>query len=312
MTEQTTTASNVRHADGEEETLWTGASVTHRFVEAHGLRWHAATSGDPRNPDVVVFLHGFPETWFAWHHQMAALADRFYCVALDTKGYGQSDTRLDTDYDYAAQARELPAVFDALGLDRFFLVAHDRGVVISDHLCSVDGMADRIRRYVRMQQSGNRPHSEPRPPHELFHSELGAQLIGDGTVVKIAYGVEPNPEGHTLLSQPIDRRDVDYILREVTAPGVGSSMSASFVSAGFDRELDDRMNGLFAAMTMPMLFLQGALDPGQQPSEYETVTDEVADGHLQFIDSGHFLHLETPEPVSAAIREFLVRDDLSS
>ncbi|MEM9513303.1 MAG: alpha/beta hydrolase [Actinomycetota bacterium] len=305
-------ADNLRVSDGEIERLWTDATVPHRVVGAHGLRWHAATAGDATNPDVVVFLHGFPETWFAWHHQMAALADRFYCVAIDLKGYGQSDTRLDTDYNYAAQARELPAVLDALGVDRCFLVTHDRGTVIGDHLCRVDGMPSRLRRYVRMQQSGNRPHSEPRPPHELFRSELGAQLIGDGTVVEIAYGREPNPEGHTLVAVPIDDRDIDYILAEVTAPGVGASMSASFVSAGFDRELDDRMNGLFAAMTMPVLFLQGALDPGQQPSEYETVTTEVANGHLQFVNGGHFFHLEVPDDASAAIRAFLTRDDLPS
>ena len=303
-------ALNVRNSDGEVEQLWTGATVTHRFVDVDGLRWHAATAGDPANPDVIVFMHGFPETWFAWHHQMTALADRFYCVAIDLKGYGQSDTTLDTDYNYVAQARELPALFDALGLDRFFLVSHDRGTVIADHLCAVDGVASRLRRYVRMQQSGNRPHSEPRPPHELFRSELGAQLIGDGTVVKIAYGLEPNPEGHTLVAVPIDERDIRYILDEVTAPGVGASMSASFVSAGFDRELDDRMNGLFEDMTMPVLFLQCALDPGQQPSEYATVTNEVDNGHLQFVEGGHFFHLEVPDQASAAIRAFLVRNDL--
>jgi pimeloyl-ACP methyl ester carboxylesterase len=89
-------------------------------------------------------------------------------------------------------------------------------------------------------------------------------------------------------------------------------MSASFVSAGFDRELDDRMNHLFPAMTMPVLFLQGALDPGQQPAEYDTVTDEVANGHLQFVEGGHFFHLEVPDVASAAIRTFLTRDDLAS
>lgn len=304
-------ASNVRNDDGEQETLWTGATVTHRFVEAAGLRWHAVTAGASSNPDVVVFLHGFPESWFAWHHQIEALAERFRCVAIDIKGYGQSDTRLDTDFDYAAQARELPSVIDALGIDRFFLVSHDRGTTLADHLCSVGGMNTRIRRYVRMQQSGNRPHSEPRPPHELFRTELGAQLIADGTVARIAYGVEPNPEGHSLVARPIDQRDIDAILVDVTGPGVGASMSASFASAGFDNELDDRMNGLFAAMTMPVLFLQGALDPGQQPSEYETVTDEVADGHLEFIQAGHFPHLEAPDETTSAIRSFLTRDDLA-
>ena len=86
-------ATNVRHHDGEIETLWTGATVTHRFVEACGLRWHAATAGDPTNQDVVVFLHGFPESWFAWHHQLGALADRLSCTTLYS-----SDSAADSHY----------------------------------------------------------------------------------------------------------------------------------------------------------------------------------------------------------------------
>ena len=61
-----------------------------------------------------------------------------------------------------------------------------------------------------------------------------------------------------------------------------------------------------------MLFLQGRLDPGQQPHEYETVTREVADGHLEFLDAGHFPHLARPALATAAIRKFLARTDLPS
>ncbi len=296
--------------DGAQEVLWTGATVTHRFFDAADLRWHAATAGSSDAPP-VLFLHGFPECWFAWHHQMSALADELRCVALDLKGHGLSDHRLDTAYDYAAQAAELPAVLDALGIDRFFLVAHDRGTVIADHLCAVPGMAGRIRRYVRMQQSGNRPHSEPRPPHDLFRSELGVALLASGDLVEVAYGRADRPSGmEPLVALPIDDRDIDRIRAETTRPGVPEAMSASFVSASFDRELEDRLGGLFAAMTMPVLFLQGARDPGQQPSEYDTVTAEVAMGELQFVDAGHFLHLEDPTTVTEVIRSYLRRSDL--
>ncbi len=298
--------------DGEVEALWNGDVIRHRFFEAAGLSWHAITAGDPENSEVTVFLHGFPESCIAWHHQVAGLANDFFTIALDLKGHGQSDTRLDSDYDYAAQAAELPSVFDAFGLDRFYLVSHDRGTVIADHLCAVPGMSQRIRRYIRMQQSGNRPHSEPRPPHELFRSPMGAELLSQGVIQRMAFGLDPMPHGLALIAKPIAPQDIDRIIDETTQPGVPEGMSASFVSAGFDRELEDRMNGLFASMTMPVLFLQGAEDAGQQPHEYETVTDEVSNGHLQFLELGHFLHLEDPPVVNAAIREFLTRDDLPS
>jgi pimeloyl-ACP methyl ester carboxylesterase len=94
----------VRNEHGEVETLWNGDVVTHGFLQAAGLSWHYAATGTDDAPP-VLFLHGFPETWFAWHHQIAALGDSYRCTAIDLKGHGQSDVRLDTDYDYAAQAR---------------------------------------------------------------------------------------------------------------------------------------------------------------------------------------------------------------
>jgi len=301
-----------RNHDGEVETLWTGKKVRHRFIEAAGLNWHFAETGDPAN-ETIVFIHGMPECWYTWHHQITELDDQFHCIAIDTKGFGQSDHRLDSDYDYAAQAAELVQLFDALGLDRFFLVSHDRGTVIADHLCATDGMEVRIRRYVRMQQSGNRPHSEPRPPHHIFNSEAGVEIIRSGALIDAAYGLEPIPwsdERLFLVGLPIDRRDIERFREEVTQPGVAESMAASFISADFDQELEDRMTRLFATMTMPVLFLQGALDPGMQTHEYENVTDAVANGHLEFIQAGHFLQLEDPPAVTASIRTFLTRNDL--
>ena len=297
--------------DGEEETLWTGADVTHRFVDAGGVTFHAVTTGDTDRP-AIVFAHGFPESWYAWHHQMGALAGEFHCIAFDLKGYGQSahPTRDEADYDYAHCATEWVDLFDSLGLDSFVLVAHDRGAVIADHLCAIDGMADRIRGYVRMQQSGNRPHSEPRPPHEFFHSPEAVPLFESGPLVEAAYGVIDRPDGgDSLVHTPIADEDIDRMRIEIRHPGAAEGMSASFVSAGFDRELEERMNGLFGAMTMPVLFLQGRHDPGQQPHEYDTVTDEVADGRLQFLDAGHFPHLEEPAAVTTAIRAFVASID---
>ena len=292
---------NLPNFDGEKETLWTGKSIVHRFIEAANLSWHYLETGNPGKP-AVVFLHGMPECAFAWHHQITALSDSFHCITLDLKGYGQSDTTLDTDYDYAAQAAELVSVFDVLGLQNFSLVTHDRGSVIADHLCAVPGMNQRIQRYIRMQQSGNRPHSEPRPPHKMFHSQQGIDLLKSGALQERAYSTERDM---AIVAIPIDERDKARIDMESRLPGVPESISASFVSAGFDKELEDRMNGLFDKMTMPVLFLQGSLDLGQQPSEYETVTSEVADGQLRFIEAGHFLHLEDPDSVTGAIREFL-------
>ncbi|WP_196255717.1 alpha/beta fold hydrolase [Micromonospora sp. WMMD558] len=282
-----------------------GVPARHHYVEAAGTSWHVVTAGDPDKPP-LVFLHGFPESWWAFHAQIADLAADAFCVAVDTLGNGQSDKRLDLDYHYGAVAANIAALIDVCGLDRFALVAHDRGAVISDNLCAVPSMADRIVGYVRMQQSGNQPHSEPRPPHELFASPAGVELFKSGLLIDMAYGALPRPDGQPpLVARPLDDTTLARLRREFSFPGVAEGASASFRGASFDRELAERKARLFAAMTMPVLFLQGSRDPGQQPSEYETVSDEVPDGRLVFVDAGHFFHLEAPAETNAEVRGFL-------
>ena len=64
----------------------------HRFVSANGARFHVVEAGsDPAAP-LVVLLHGFPEHWWAWRHQLPALAAAGYrAVAMDLRGAGASD-----------------------------------------------------------------------------------------------------------------------------------------------------------------------------------------------------------------------------
>jgi pimeloyl-ACP methyl ester carboxylesterase len=65
--------------------------ITHRDVEVNGVRLHIAEAGPAGGP-VVLLLHGFPELWYTWRHQMPALAAAGYrAVAPDLRGYGGSD-----------------------------------------------------------------------------------------------------------------------------------------------------------------------------------------------------------------------------
>ena len=58
------------------------------MVETNGVRLHCAVDGDG---PLVILLHGFPECWYSWRHQIAALAPRFRVVAPDLRGYNESD-----------------------------------------------------------------------------------------------------------------------------------------------------------------------------------------------------------------------------
>ena len=65
------------------------SGIGHRVVEANGIRIHLAEQG---SGPLVLLCHGFPESWYSWRHQLAALADAgFHAVAPDMRGYGRTD-----------------------------------------------------------------------------------------------------------------------------------------------------------------------------------------------------------------------------
>ena len=66
--------------------LWT--DVQHGTVDNGGVKIHYATLG--KGP-VVVMVHGFPDFWYSWRDQMAALSSDYYVVAIDQRGYNLSD-----------------------------------------------------------------------------------------------------------------------------------------------------------------------------------------------------------------------------
>jgi pimeloyl-ACP methyl ester carboxylesterase len=96
----------------------------HRFVAANGARFHVAEMGEG---PVVLLLHGFPQFWWAWRHQLKALAEAGYrACALDLRGYGASD-KPPRGYDTRTSATDVASVLRSLGSSRAAVVGHGWG-----------------------------------------------------------------------------------------------------------------------------------------------------------------------------------------
>src|SRR5688500_9512068 len=92
--------------------------LRHETLRANGLSFHVATAGERGRP-LVLCLHGFPESWYSWRHQLGALADRFFVAAPDLRGYGTTDKPARVrDYDLDPLARDAAELVAALGYDR--------------------------------------------------------------------------------------------------------------------------------------------------------------------------------------------------
>ncbi|KAJ3682235.1 hypothetical protein LUZ60_014808 [Juncus effusus] len=103
--------------------------IEHSYLEIRGLKLHIAHTGKGEL-GTVLFVHGFPEIWYSWRHQMVAVANAgFRAIALDCRGYGLSDTPSDLkSLSWDDLTEDLLAILDSLSISKVFIVAKDFGV----------------------------------------------------------------------------------------------------------------------------------------------------------------------------------------
>lgn len=121
--------------------------IQHRTIYVNGINMHVAEVG--QGP-AILFLHGFPELWYSWRHQMLSLSARGYrAIAPDLRGYGDTDAPSSpASYSVFHIVGDLVGLLDSLGLDRIFLVGHDWGASIAWYFCLF--RPDRIKALVNL------------------------------------------------------------------------------------------------------------------------------------------------------------------
>ncbi|KAF8006750.1 hypothetical protein BT93_K0915 [Corymbia citriodora subsp. variegata] len=122
--------------------------IEHATVRTNGINMHVASVGD--GPDTILFLHGFPELWYSWRHQMVSLAALGYrAVAPDLRGFGGTDAPPGVEsYTALHVVGDLVGMLDALGIGRAFVVGHDWGAIMAWCLCLF--RPDRVKALVNM------------------------------------------------------------------------------------------------------------------------------------------------------------------
>jgi len=261
---------------------------------------------------LVLLCHGFPETKFAWRHQIKALAEAEYrAVALDMRGYGKSEAPDQTDqYTVIHAVADLVALLDALGEDQAFLVGHDWGATVAWQAATI--RPDRFRAVaalsVPMMGLAPVPPSEifPQDAESIFYSlyfqdpqgaeeefsrdialtlrklifaasgEAGARQPGDRT---------PNPFGMVRRSTGLlPELPLPRTLPEWLPPEEFERLVSAFASSGFTgglnyyRNLDRnwQLQQAYAGLTVkvPALFMIGDRDTGLAiPGMDQTIAD---------------------------------------
>lgn len=104
--------------------------IQHRFVDVNGIRIHIAEQG---TGPLVVLIHGFPELWYNYRHQISALAAAgYHAVAPDMRGYGQTTAppRVE-DYTQLHFAGDIAGLIRAIGPEPAVVIGHDWGAPVA-------------------------------------------------------------------------------------------------------------------------------------------------------------------------------------
>ncbi len=199
----------------------------HDLIHIDGVRLHTVEAGEG---PLVVLLHGFPELWYSWRHQLRFLAEcGFHAVAIDQRGYGRSSKFWSPDaYRIGELVGDVVGLVRHLGEGPAVVVGHDWGAPVAwtaawlhpDTFRGVMGMSVPFSGRALVALPGN-PFGEHRP--ETFHAELA----GPGHDFYQTY--------FGALGAVIDEAEADLAgwIRDLMVGVSGEGMAA----AGFDPKM---------------------------------------------------------------------------
>ncbi|MDQ3253080.1 MAG: alpha/beta hydrolase [Acidobacteriota bacterium] len=106
------------------------SSIRHGYAQVGDVRLHYVERGN--GEQLVILLHGFPECWYSWRHQLTALGERFRVVAPDMRGYNLSDKppRVE-DYRMTALVQDVLSLIRHCGARQAVIVGHDWGAAVA-------------------------------------------------------------------------------------------------------------------------------------------------------------------------------------
>jgi pimeloyl-ACP methyl ester carboxylesterase len=105
--------------------------ITDGYADSGGVKIHYAALGKKSKP-LIVMIHGFPDFWYTWRDQMAALSKDYYVVAVDQRGYNLSDKPKGVEnYDIRLLVGDVLAVIKAQGREKAIVVGHDWGGIVA-------------------------------------------------------------------------------------------------------------------------------------------------------------------------------------
>lgn len=312
-----------------------------RVVDAAGTRIHLVEAGEG---PLVVMVHGFPESWYSWRHQLPAIAAAgYHAVAIDVRGYGRSSKPLAVeDYRMVRLVADNVALVQALGAAEAVIIGHDWGAPIAwnsamlrpDVFRAVAGLsvpftppsAPRPLEVMRMMGGDEEFYieyfQEPGRAEAEIEADVRDWLLGfmftasgdapppgpDGTVATVPHGKLMKDRFHRPDPMPswLTETDVDYYASEFEHSGLRGPLNRY---RNVDRDWADLAAFRGASIPVPSLFIGGDRDGptiwgAGAIAAFEQTLPKL---HRSIIleGCGHWTQQERPTEVNDALLDFL-------
>lgn len=285
--------------DGAPDAEIVGA--THRFAEVGPTRWHFLEGG---SGDAVVFLHGLPETSYAWRRAFNWMSADYRIIAVDLEGFGLTRTTSD-DYSVDAMAGRLLDLLGAEGIDRFHLVGHDFGGVIGARAAS--GAGDKLLSYTHVSAPLTRYDLGRNPDLRDFRNDPDSvpDLLRNPEIfVSRTYemGVVGGP---AVMSAQLMERYTAGLANHAAFAAIAGYFSQLDLAA--DWSFGPKTDPRWADIQAPVLFILGGRDlmmPLEEFHDIELIVPTLT--RLAVLDgAGHYPHEEDPGRFGDTLYEFL-------
>ena len=279
------------------------AVVEHTEVQTQGIRLHVVLAG-PEDGPLVILLHGFPDFWYGWRHQIGPLAEAgFRVVVPDQRGINLSDKPEDIEaYSYDTLARDVIGLIEWQGRDKAHIVGHDLGGWVGWHLAMQ--YPDKVDRAVIVQI----PHPDVikkaraesfgmkmRSWHVSFFQVgwLPERMLTAGNHLALRK-IHPDNSAESAF----DPDDQAHFLRAWSQPGAVRAMVNWYRAEASPRDSDRN--------TRPSLLIWGNADTILPPSLVQPSLDACDDATLFSLEEAkHWPHRSQRARVTPKIIEFL-------
>ncbi len=280
----------------------------------------ARVGGNPDGPTLVL-LHGFPQTHVMWHRVAQVLADRFFIVMPDLRGYGDSalrpgvaDAADHSTHSKRAMAADVVAVCEQLGIQRFWLCGHDRGGRVAhrlalDHparvagLCVID-IAPTLDMYARADMDFARAY------YHWFHliqpAPLPETMIGGNALAYLHAKLGGWGSGGLGHIEPEALAEYERCFARTAA--IHSACEDYRASAGIDLDHDRASRAANERIACDTLVLWGKRGVVQRLFDPLALWQAQCAGKVtgEALDAGHFIPEELPQTTAWALSDFFL------